>query len=581
MPNRQLSGSEMRLDAMQIAVQALQHVIVLFSGIILVPVILINFYRIPDAEGYRFIFMTGLVSAAATLMQVIRYRQFGLGAPMFMGTSGAFIACAHAAITQGGLHLLSNLVLMTAPLYFLFGFCLRYIRHIITPTVGGVVIMLAMAGLLKDATHVWTGDMTVDGHEAFIRILIGVLTIAVMILAEWIGGRRYRPWTLALGMLAGCITAWFFGETDLSRVSTAPWLGLPETLLAEFVFKPTPAYWMDFFTFSIAVMVTAIKYTGDVMALDQVRFPGRRVLDYDALKGGLFASGLSAGLAGLAGGMPATSHSPNTSLMGMTGIASRRITLACTLLLTIIILSPKTTMLLMSIPEPVAGAVGVVLVSHLFATGMRLVAGKELNFRNGFIAGLSLCVGLLIGSGYFFPNAFPEYLAPVVTNGFAVGGMLAVALTLLTRLQMGRGVAFKVPPRVDHLGVVNRQVAEFAEAFDLPRATASRLDLACEEVFVHMVGESEKNSITREILFRLRRTKRKVFVDACCGTRIDDVSLDPDNAGLPGDLEAIKESDFKSIGLKLLGHIAQNIEHIHINNFAFVSFELSRPKKEA
>ena len=317
------------------------------------------------------------------------------------------------------------------------------------------------------------------------------------------------------------------------------------------------------------------------MALDQVRFPGRRVLDYDALKGGLFASGLSAGLAGLAGGMPATSHSPNTSLMGMTGIASRRITLACTLLLTIIILSPKTTMLLMSIPEPVAGAVGVVLVSHLFATGMRLVAGKELNFRNGFIAGLSLCVGLLIGSGYFFPNAFPEYLAPVVTNGFAVGGMLAVALTLLTRLQMGRGVAFKVPPRVDHLGVVNRQVAEFAEAFDLPRATASRLDLACEEVFVHMVGESEKNSITREILFRLRRTKRKVFVDACCGTRIDDVSLDPDNAGLPGDLEAIKESDFKSIGLKLLGHIAQNIEHIHINNFAFVSFELSRPKKEA
>ena len=40
---------------------------------------------------------------------------------------------------------------------------------------------------------------------------------------------------------------------------------------------------------------------------------------------------------------------------------------------------------------------------------------------------------------------------------------------------------------------------------------------------------------------RLRSTKRKIFVDACCGTRIDDVSLDPDNAELPGDLEAIKE----------------------------------------
>lgn len=94
---RFVSMNETRPDPIQWTVQAVQHVIILFSGIVLVPVILINFYNIPTQEGYRFIFMTGMCSAVATLMQVVRYRQFGLGAPMFMGTSGAFRPLPRAA----------------------------------------------------------------------------------------------------------------------------------------------------------------------------------------------------------------------------------------------------------------------------------------------------------------------------------------------------------------------------------------------------------------------------------------------------------------------------------------------------
>lgn len=82
---------------------ALQHVVVLFSGIILVPVMLVNIYDMDRGHAHYLICATALCAAAATLLQLIKGKRFGLGAPMFMGTSGAFMSCAHSAIPLGEL----------------------------------------------------------------------------------------------------------------------------------------------------------------------------------------------------------------------------------------------------------------------------------------------------------------------------------------------------------------------------------------------------------------------------------------------------------------------------------------------
>lgn len=555
---------------------AAQHVIVLFFGIVLVPIILVKMYGIPPDEGYRFILMTGLCSAAGTLLQVVRYRQFGLGAPMFMGTSGAFLACAHAAITQGGLDLLANLVFLISPLFFFFGYGLRFIRHIITPTVGGVVIMLAVCGLLKDAIIVWTGDAALDGSVAYIRIFMGSITIMVMILAEWVGGRKYRPWSLALGILSGCIVALAFGEVDLAPIKAAPLIGLPEKIAPSFVFAGTPGHWTALFTFAVAAMVTSIKYAGDVMALDQMIAPGRRTVDYDALQGGLYASFATTALTGLAGGMPPTSHSANIPLMGMTGTTSRRVAVLGALMLMAIVLSPKVTAILLCIPAPVAGAVAVVLVGHLFATGMRLAAGPALSFRDGFIAGLSLCTGLALETDLFFPNAFPAFLHPLMTNGFALGGLVAVGLTLLSGIQTSRGVTFRARARVEELDAVQQGVSNAAVSFSIDRSTLAALELACEEVFVHMVSESERHGYRGDIRFKIRNGDKGIKVDVRCGTRVGDVSIESPAGKRPTDLHELDDAALASLGLVLLGHLAKDIQHIHIDNFAYISFDVAR-----
>lgn len=67
-------------------------------------------------------------------------------------------------------------------------------------------------------------------------------------------------------------------------------------------------------------------------------------------------------------------------------------------------------------------------------------------------------------------------------------------------------------------------------------------------------------------------------MDVRCGTRVEDVSVEPNHSSLPKDIETLKEEDLQSLGLMLLGHIAKDIEHIHIKQFAFISFEIPRQK---
>lgn len=553
---------------------AAQHVLVLYCGILLVPVMLIKIYHFPMQEGFQFLFVTTVFSALATLMQVLRFKNFGLGRPMFMGTSGPFLACSHMALDLGGLALLTNLVLLSAPFQFLFGYCLRFMRHIITPTVGGVIIMLAITGLFKDSITVWSANPDIIGSRAYIDIAVGAVTATGMVLSEWMLGKRFRHWGLVWGLASGYLLALFFGLVDLSPLASAAWIGIPHKIGHDFVFQNKPEYWMLYFTFIVAMWVSAIKYSGDVMALQKVQHPNNRKVDYDGIQGGLYAGAFSATLTGLAGGLPATSHSPNIPVMELTGVVSRNVALASSILLLIIAASPKAAMALMCIPSPVIGAVGIVLVGHLFSTGMRLVADGKLNHRNGLIAGLSICAGLMIESDLFFPKAFPDFLTPLTTNGFAVGGLVAVSLTILSRLLEESGISFNVKPELSSLEEIKSALENACQKFSLEKNAEFRLVLACEEVFVHMVEEFSRDSFSGNILFQVRGNDNRVDIDVRGGKRIKDVdSIDDTELK---NLHKLNDVQLRNLGLALFCRLAENIKHFHISDFTYISFSIPK-----
>ncbi len=556
-----------------ICMLAAQHVVVLFSGIILVPVMLVNIYDVSDAEAHYLICATALCAAAATLLQLIKNKNFGLGSPMFMGTSGAFMSCAHSAMQMGGIPLLMGMVLVSSPFQVLFSYLIRFMRHILTPTVGGVIIMLAVVGLLKDSVATWGDAGHLYGQEALLDIMTGLVTVFIMVGVEWFSGKRLRPWGLTLGILAGTLVAALSGLPVIEGLEEASWFGLPRGEWPGFTFSPDqPEHWTLSLTFALAVLATSIKYAGDAMILQKVAKPEQKKVDYDALQGGLYANSVGMLLAGFAGGMPSSSHSANIPLMGMTGVATRRLAAVASLMLAGVALSPKALLLLVHIPEPVIGGVGVVLVAHLFSSGLQLVA-TEINHRNGVIAGLSLCVGLIASSGKFFPYAFPNYLDPLVKNGVALGGLVAVLLTLMTHYGTHRAYVIRLKAVMEQLSELQKQLPLVAGKLGLSGHDAGYLELACEEIFMFMRDEFQSKEVDGVLSFAFRSSRAGIRVEISGRTKFE-TEADELAARELLKLESCTDDDLKSLGLILLGRIADNVSHITISGHSYISFTM-------
>lgn len=552
---------------------AVQHVLVLFSGIILVPVMLVNIYGIDSEKALYFISSTTLMAAVATLFQLFKKRRFGLGAPMFMGTSGAFLTCTHSAFELGGGALFAGMLLLSAPFQLIFSYSLRFMRHILTPTVGGVIIMLAMVGLLRDAVHTWISPSLTQGWSAQMDIITGMGTAVVMLGVEWFGGRRYRPWSLPCGILAGCCISLLADLSFLPDVSSYAWFGFSldewpgiEISLAQ------PEHWTLLLTFILATFATSVKFAGDTMMLQKVVSPERKHINYDALQGGLYANGVSMLLTGFMCGMPSSSHSANIPLMELTGVATRRLAALTALLLILISFSPKMVHLLINLPAPVVGGVGVVLVAHLFSAGMQLVS-SEMNHRNGLIAGLSLCAGLIAVRGDFFPNAFPTYLGPLTHNGVALGGLVAILLTLLTRFSVERGHDIQVQPTESDLHLFKKRLAKATNRLKLSANTDKYLELACEEVFLYMCEQCRQKGYTGTLRFNFRPCANGILVEASGGTKFSSRADELAAHELHGN-STLTDDSLKDLGLVLLGHIATNINHVTIAGYTYIGFVL-------
>lgn len=411
------------------------------------------------------------------------------------------------------------------------------------------------------------------GRPAIMDIATGIVTIVIMLGVEWYGGKRYRPWALSFGIIAGTLVAAVVGLPVVVGLERAAWIGLPLGHWPGLAFSfGNMEHWVLTLTFVMAVLAASVKYTGDAMILQKVTNPARKKVDYDALQGGLYANSVGMLLAGCVGGMPSSSHSANIPLMEMTGVGTRRVAAVSAILLGVISFSPKMLLLLINLPQPVIGGVGVVLVAHLFSAGLQLLL-LDINHRNGLIAGLSLSTGLIAISGDFFPQAFPSFLDPLAHNGVALGGLVAVFLTLITHLGTHRAITIRMRPSLHALGQFKEQLRRVADQLGLDGHDAGYLELASEEVFLYMRDEFKVRGFRGKVTFAYRDMESHLGVEVFGGTRLE-MEADDIAAKLPPDLASATNEELKSLGLVLLSRIASDVDCITISGHTYIRFRL-------
>lgn len=366
---------------------AIQHVFAMFGATILVP-ILVN--SIAGAEVLT-IPVALITSGIGTLIYIICTKA---KSPVYLGSSFAFIAPVAAAFGKGGLSSVATGVAGVGLVYVIFAILIKlfgknWINKLLPPIVIGPMIMIIGLSLAPNAIGQMGLTSDVLNYKVVLVSLISFFVTSFVAL-KGKGFLKVIPFLIGIG--TGYLTAWCFGLIDFSAIGDAGFLELPKFILP---FKD--------YTFSLAglIMITPIalasipEHIGDHMALGAII--DKDLINNPGLDRTLLGDGLATMTAGLIGGPANTTYGENTSVVGMSKVASVWVTgLAAVIAIAMGFLG-KITAILATIPEPVLGGVSLLLYGFIAVNGLKVIVQNAINFnnlRNVIIASSMLVLGL-------------------------------------------------------------------------------------------------------------------------------------------------------------------------------------------
>lgn len=565
---------------------AAQIVTLIIAGIVLTPAIVLRGAGMPASMEPGVIFLALLICGVTTIIQARRIWRFGAGYILLMGTSGAFIAVGVTALEMGGMPLLMTLIVASSLIQFLLAHKLVLLRRIITPLVGGATIMLLAVTVMPIAFNHF--PPLAEGDRAFEAPLVAGASLLTILGLSFFGSERLRLWAPVIGIVAGSVLAWGFGDFDTSRIAEAAWIGLPQLSWPGFDLSFSSSFWMLLPAFIIVTVVGAIETFGDSIAIQHISHRHEHPVDFRTVQGALNADGLGNLLSGLLGTMPNTTYSTSISVVDLTGVAARRVGLFCGILLLALAFFPKVSAVILSIPAPVVGAYLIVLILLLFMHGVRMVARDGLTYEKGFIVGMGFWLGVGFQQNAIFPDVIPAWLAPILGNGMTSGTVVTVLLVALLGLRHSGKMKLETRLTMDAVPEVTELAAKFA-ARRLkadPRAR-DRLRLICEETVLALIEMSGKGAAqtgspgaTQELAGAAaspRSSAKKLRMELQATG--DEVQLSIGIAPLDADMndlidasqEGSKPLAMSDLPFRVLGGLVDELEHFRYFGLDFIT----------
>ncbi|MDF2095979.1 uracil-xanthine permease family protein [Aquibaculum arenosum] len=548
-----------------------QVVTLILVGIVLTPLIVLRAVGLEGEYGSWVVFAALLISGLTTMLQARRIGPVGAGYPLFMGTSGAFIAIGIAALTAGGMPLMGTLIIAAALVQFVFASKLGQLRRILTPTVGGTVMMLiavtvfpVIFDLLAQRPETTLGP----SGAPLVATITFLITLSLLLFAR--GGLKL--WGPLGGVLTGCLVAWSIDLLDVSAVATAPWFGLPSVAWPGLDLSFGPAFWGLLPAFIIVTLVGAVETYGDAIAIQRLSHREQRPLDFKVIQGAVYADGVGNLLSGVAGTLPNTTYSDSVAVVEMTGVAARRVAVFGGLMLVLLAFSPKLSALLQSVPSPVLGAFAFVILSLLFGNGLRMVTEGGLSYRNGFVVCLAFWLGMGFQHQWLFSDLLPPWSRVLLDNGITAGSIAAILLMLALNIGSPRRHRRSLAGSHAALGDLHDWLQEEAVAIGWDKPAVMRLQLAAEEALLFLLERRSTGGRRRELRLSaaVQRDGDLLAVEFFMGAQTQENILEQ----LSG-LEAQPDpSDGEDAGLRILRGLVQSLDHQQYNEGEYLSFSV-------
>ena len=550
---------------------AVQGVILMVSNTIMVSTVYALAFEADESYLPWAVFAAMLIGGTVTALQAARLGRLGAGYVLMMGPGVPLLAACVLAVNEGGLAVMSSLVVASSLVQFAVAAWLVQLRRVITPVVAGVSFMMIAASAMPIAVtrlnDVPAGASPVSGP------VVGAATLAAAALLILRASGYLRFFAMPIAILVGCVAAGLFGLYDFTRLLETPWFALPE-------FSAWPGlstdldrdFWALMVVFVIIGVVAAVKTSNEGSAIQQVSWRRSRAIDFRAVQGNLNVGGVAILLAGIAGTVPVFAYLPSTiSLIGFTGVSARRVGYTMGAIVIGLALLPKIVALLITIPRPVTGSLLMIVMGLLFVEGLRTVLQDGLNQQKALIVGVSLSIAVGLQSHNVVSGFLGDPWGVVFGNSVVVGVLAAVLMSAVLEMTISRRRRLETDLDMSALPTVNGFLRDLGSRMRWDQASVDRLCAAGEETLSSMLELREDHEeegsprlliIARPGMGLVEMEFLAVFAEENIEDRIAFMS------------EQAETPDVEEISFRLLRYYASSVRHRKYHGIEIVTVQV-------
>jgi xanthine permease len=414
-----------KLGAWKVGTLGLQHVLAMYAGAVIVPLIVGPAIGMTPEQLAYLISIDLFTCGIATLIQVIGGRHFGIKLPVILGCTFTAVGPMIAIGNLQGITAIYGAIIASGIIVVILAQFMSKVMKFFPPVVTGSVVTIIGVSLIPVAMNNAAGG---QGSESFgnpENLFLALLTLVIIIVLNRFFTGFARAISVLLALVIGTVVASFMNMVNFTAVYDASWFHMVQ----PFYFGVPTFNISAILTMTLVAIVSMIESTGVFLALGDVC---DRKLGSKDIKKGLRAEGLAVAIGGIFNAFPYTTFSQNVGLVALTKVKTRNVVIAAGAMLMILGLLPKVAALTTIIPTAVLGGAMIPMFGMVIASGIKMLS--TVDFRrneNSLIVACAIGIGLGAAVVPVMFGQLPDNIRLLVENGIVIGSVTAIVLNLV------------------------------------------------------------------------------------------------------------------------------------------------------
>lgn len=415
----------MNKSPLKIAVLGFQHVIAMYAGAIIIPLIVGSALKLSSEQLTYLISIDIFMCGIATILQVWKNKVSGIGLPIVLGCTFTAVLPMIAIGKQSGITSIYGAILVSGLIVVIISKWFGRLARFFPPVVTGSVVTIIGITLIPVAMNNMAGGEGAADFASVENLTLAFGTLLfILFLYKFFNG-FIRSAAILIGILCGTAAGVLMGKVNFAAVSDASWMHIPHL----FYFGMPTFNVSAILTMTLVAIVSLVESTGVYYALGDIC--EKEVTEEDLSKG-YRAEGIATILGGLFNSFPYTAFSQNVGVLQLSGVKSKNVIYTAGGMLILIGLVPKIGAFTTVIPSAVLGGAMVAMFGMVLAYGIKMLSTVDFSSQENLLI-IACSVGMGMGVTVV-PSLFaqlPESMQILTSNGIVAGSMTAIVLNIL------------------------------------------------------------------------------------------------------------------------------------------------------